>query len=106
MAIFATSVKIASVLSMTLALAACEAESPYFETVNQNSTAATVASNRCDANILQNFIGQPRSAVTRDVNDRPVRFIEPGEFVTESNDPTRANFFVNGDGVVTNVRCG
>ena len=106
MANFINSAKIASVLSMTLALAACDQQSPYFETVNQNTTAAQVASNRCDANILQNYIGQPKSAVERDVNNRPVRFIAPGEFVTESNDPTRANFFLNGEDIVTNVRCG
>lgn len=106
MAKFSTSAKIASVLSMTLALAACDQQSPYFETVNPNSTAAQVASNRCDATILQNFIGQPKSAVVRDVTDRPVRFIAPGEFVTESNDPTRANFFLNGENIVSNVRCG
>ena len=106
MAIFSTSAKIASVLAMTLALAACDQQSPYFETVNQNSNTATVASNRCDATVLQNYVGQPKSAVERDVNNRPVRFIGPGEFVTESNDPTRANFFLNGDDIVTNVRCG
>ena len=106
MAKFSTSAKIASVFSMTLALAACDQQSPYFDTVNQNSTAAQVASNNCDANLLQNYIGQPKSSAERDVNNRPVRFIAPGEFVTESNDPTRANFFLNGEDIITNVRCG
>ncbi len=100
------SAKFGSVLAMTLALSACEDGSTYFETVNPNATAAQVASNRCDAGVLQNFIGQPQSAVESANLGRPVRFIAPGEFVTESNDPTRANFFLNGDDVVTNVRCG
>ncbi len=100
-------VKIVGFLSATLALAACESESAYFETVNQReepTVASAVA--RCDASALQNFIGQPRSAVERANLDGPVRFIGPGEFVTESNDPSRSNFLYNADNVVTSVRCG
>jgi exo-beta-1,3-glucanase (GH17 family) len=106
MANFISSAKIASVLSITLALGACDQTSPYFETVSVTSEAAQTAGNRCDATQLQEFIGQPKSAVERADLGRPVRFIAAGEFVTESNDPTRANFFLNGDEVVSNVRCG
>ncbi len=61
----------------------------------------------CNARAQQRLVGdQVRDMAALAVAAPKVRFIDPGESVTQDNQPERLNIVRDGDGVVTRVYCG
>ncbi|MEM7075221.1 MAG: I78 family peptidase inhibitor [Pseudomonadota bacterium] len=60
----------------------------------------------CSLSDFQYLLGQPVSAFNPSSTTRPVRVVAPGSIVTNEYNPQRVNLDTNGNGVVTNVRCG
>ncbi|MEM6480525.1 MAG: I78 family peptidase inhibitor [Pseudomonadota bacterium] len=60
----------------------------------------------CGLPDFQPLVGQPADSVNTVVSDQPVRIITPGSIVTNEYNPQRVNVDVDGNNVITNVRCG
>lgn len=61
----------------------------------------------CNARAQQRLVGeQVQDMAALAVAAPKVRFIDPGDSVTQDNQPDRLNVVRDGDGVVTRVYCG
>jgi len=103
--------RIALVLALPLALAACEPASvvppggpgseppimPVLPPPDQDS---------CNANAYVAQVGQPSTSLERITILGPVRVIRPDSAVTMDFREERINFYVDGNGLITNILCG
>lgn len=70
-------------------------------------TAPVPDSGACGADALAaEFVGRDASALFATTFAIPVRFIRPGDPITEDFNPSRANFDIDANEVVTRVWCG
>jgi len=60
----------------------------------------------CQLDDYRQFQGQPASAATAVITERPTRVIAPDAIVSQEYDPRRVNFYVDGTGRVTRIICG
>lgn len=78
----------------------------------ETAPAVGEADARCRANLAQPFVGQQLDLDTRsELLDAVapqvlIRFIEPGEAVTDDLNPERLNVSIGEDGAVAEVYCG
>lgn len=60
----------------------------------------------CDAETMQDAVGQLFAEVDTSGVKRVIRVIRPGEIVTQEYNPQRMNFYLDGNDTVTVVKCG
>ena len=90
-----------SVVSI-LWLAGCQMSAPQVSLPNLGNDMVE----NCGAEDLQNLIGQPKSVLDSMRFSQTLRVIEPGMMVTEDYSPSRLNIYVNGAGIISELRCG
>ncbi|RMC36580.1 I78 family peptidase inhibitor [Paracoccus alkanivorans] len=82
-----------------LALAACEPET-------ESSTAPTLdLPQNCGAEVLQDLVGQPKSALDSQKLPAGTRIIGPEDAVTADFRPDRLNIELNGDDRIEKIGC-
>ncbi|MCC5973726.1 MAG: hypothetical protein JJT81_06695 [Rubellimicrobium sp.] len=64
------------------------------------------ADDTCNANARVMLVGQPASALERVEIVAPVRVIRPNTAVTMDFREDRINFYVDDNGLITNILCG
>ena len=87
--------------ALLLTLAACQPVVLPTEPDGGNGSSDT-----CGASGLQQFLGQPASALDAVRLSQPFRIIRPGEMVTMDFLPERVNFRVGADGRIVEITCG
>lgn len=65
-----------------------------------------IGGDSCGTSALQQFLGQPASALDAVRLSQPFRIIRPGEMVTMDYLPERVNFRVGPDGRIVEITCG
>ena len=60
----------------------------------------------CDAETMQDAVGQLFAEVDTSGVKRVIRVIRPGEIVTQEYNPQRMNFYLDDTDKVTEVKCG
>ena len=64
------------------------------------------AEDTCQSRPFQSLLGQPATALERELILRPVRVIRPDMVVTADFRPDRLNFEVGESGDITRIYCG
>jgi len=91
-----------------LALVACEPTTSDGSSGDApgNGAQREARASSCGADTVQNFVGGPRSALSQTAWPAGTRFIFPGMPVTTEFLPTRLNFTIGQDGIVSKAWCG
>ncbi|MDF1872366.1 I78 family peptidase inhibitor [Vannielia sp.] len=60
----------------------------------------------CGASNQQVAVGQPASVISTLGIRGTTRTVQPGAIITQEYNPSRMNFYLDGNGVITRVSCG
>ncbi|SHI78576.1 Peptidase inhibitor I78 family protein [Wenxinia saemankumensis] len=87
-------------------LAACGRVGPVPPAASLGPSLPAAAEDSCGAGPRARLVGQPATALERELILAPVRLIRPGQAVTEEFRPTRINFHIDGAERIARITCG
>ncbi|MDZ7906708.1 MAG: I78 family peptidase inhibitor [Cypionkella sp.] len=88
---------------VALSLTACQEAAPD---INQQAELGKDMVVSCGAESLKGLIGQPKTVLETMRFSQRIRVISPGSAVTKDYLPTRLNIYVDGKGMIIDLRCG
>ena len=104
-----------AILAPALLLGACQAEAPTEAPETPVAAAPEAAAepgpSTCGAEKLAAYLNilptdEIKKAIARDVGERTIRYIAPGDLVTQDLRPDRLNVETGEDGRIKQFRCG